>query len=181
MRNRCVLLHRDPFLEGSALMNRIPDLTEIEMVILEHLQRDARLSSSDLASKLNLTNTPVWRRIKKLEECGLIRGYHAHIDARLLGFGIESFLAVSVHSHDERSIQQFEAAITVIDEIVSCHMVSGSGDYLLRVVSRDMDSYADFITKVASTLPGVRETRSAFSLRTLKPFAGLPIRKAMKD
>ena len=162
-------------------MSRAIELTDVEIVILEQLQRDARLSSSDLAAQLNLTNTPVWRRIKKLEESGLIRGYHAHIDARLLGFGIESFLSVSVHTHDERHIQQFEAAVAVIDEIVSCHLVSGSGDYLLRVVSQDMDSYADFITKVAASLPGVRETRSAFALRTLKPFAGLPIRKASKE
>ncbi|MEZ0307826.1 MAG: Lrp/AsnC family transcriptional regulator, partial [Ramlibacter sp.] len=60
-------------------MSRAMDLTDVEVVILEQLQRDARLSSSDLAAQLNLTNTPVWRRIKKLEECGLIRGYHAHI------------------------------------------------------------------------------------------------------
>jgi Lrp/AsnC family leucine-responsive transcriptional regulator len=161
-------------------VSRVPALTDVEMVILEHLQRDARLSSADLAAQLNLTTTPVWRRIKKLEECGLIRGYHAHIDARLLDFGIETFLSISVHTHDERHIQQFEAAVAVIDEIVSCHLVSGTGDYLLRVVSRDMDSYADFITKVASTLPGVRETRSSFVLRTLKPFTGLPIRMASK-
>lgn len=160
-------------------MSLAPGLTEVEMIILEHLQRDARLSSADLASQLNLSVTPTWRRVKKLEESGLIQGYHAQIDARLLGFGIESFLSVSVHAHDERGIQQFEAAVATIDDIVSCHMVSGTGDYLLRVVSRDMDSYADFITRIAATLPGVRETHSAFALRTLKPFAGLPIRKAV--
>ncbi|SRR5258706_2402575 len=162
-------------------MTRAPGLTDVEMTILEHLQRDARLSSADLASQLNSSTTSVWRRIKKLEEAGLVRGYHAQIDARELGFGIESFLTVSVHSHDERSIHLFEAAVAAIDDIVSCHLVSGTGDYLLRVVSKDMESYADFITRVAATLPGVRETHSAFVLRTIKPFAGLPIRKACRD
>jgi DNA-binding Lrp family transcriptional regulator len=156
------------------------DLSDTDMTILEQLQRDARLSSSELATQLNSSTTSVWRRIKKLEEAGLVRGYAAQLDARLLGFGIESFLTVSVHSHDERSIQLFEAAVASIDDIVSCYLVSGMGDYLLRVVSKDMESYADFITRVAATLPGVRETHSAFVLRTIKPFAGLPIRKATR-
>jgi DNA-binding Lrp family transcriptional regulator len=156
------------------------DLSDTDMTILEQLQRDARLSSSELATQLNSSTTSVWRRIKKLEEAGLVRGYAAQLDARLLGFGIESFLTVSVHSHDERSIQLFEAAVASIDDIVSCYLVSGMGDYLLRVVSKDMESYADFITRVAATLPGVRETHSAFVLRTIKPFAGLPIRKASR-
>ena len=156
-------------------------LTETDVTLLERLQRDARLSSSELAAELNSSTTSVWRRIKKLEESGLIRGYAAQLDAGLLGFGIESFLTVSVHSHDERSIQLFEAAVASIDDIVSCTLVSGLGDYLLRVVSKDMESYADFITRVAATLPGVRETHSAFALRTIKPFAGLPIRKALRD
>ena len=156
-------------------------LSDTDMTILEQLQRDARLSSSELATQLNSSTTSVWRRIKKLEEAGLVRGYAAQLDARLLGFGIESFLTISVHSHDERSIQLFEAAVASIDDIVSCYLVSGMGDYLLRVVSKDMESYADFITRVAATLPGVRETHSAFVLRTIKPFAGLPIRKATRD
>ncbi len=162
-------------------MSSVAGLTEDEMVILEHLQRDARLSSADLAAQLNLSVTPTWRRVKKLEETGLIRGYFAQIDPKLLGFGIESFLMVSVHAHDERSNQLFEAAVLAIDDVVSCQMVSGAGDYLLRVVSRDMDSYADFISRVAGALPGVREMRSTFVLKTIKPFAGLPIRKASLD
>jgi DNA-binding Lrp family transcriptional regulator len=162
-------------------MKRAAGLTDIDMTILEHLQRDARLSSAELAGKLNSSTTSVWRRIKRLEEAGLVRGYAAQLDARRLGFGIESFLSVSVHAHDERSIQLFEAAVASIDDIVSCYLVSGMGDYLLRVVSKDMESYADFITRVAATLPGVRETHSAFALRTIKPFAGLPIRKALRE
>ena len=161
-------------------MKPAPGLADTDLAILEQLQRDARLSSSELATQLNSSTTSVWRRIKKLEEAGLVRGYAAQLDARLLGFGIESFLTVSVHSHDERSIQLFEAAVASIDDIVSCYLVSGMGDYLLRVVSKDMESYADFITRIAATLPGVRETHSAFVLRTIKPFAGLPIRKATR-
>ena len=101
-------------------MSCAPGLTEVEMVILELLQRDARLSSADLAAKLNLSVTPTWRRVKKLEESGLIQGYHAQIDPKELGFGIESFLMVNVHAHDERSNQLFEAAVGAIDDVVSC-------------------------------------------------------------
>lgn len=160
-------------------MSRREELTETEVVILEHLQRDARLSSANLAEQLNLTNTPVWRRIKKMQESGLIEGYHVHLNAQKLGFGIETFLTISVHTHDERNIEEFSAAVELVDEIVSCHMVSGDGDFQLRVVAKDMEAYADFITRVAGKLPGVREIRSSFILRTLKAHAGLPIRKGL--
>lgn len=162
-------------------MGRPEALTEVEVVILEQLQRDARLSSADLAEQLHLSNTPVWRRIKKMQESGLIDGYHAHLNAQKLGFGIESFLSISVHTHDERNIQEFTAAVAAVDEIVSCHMVSGNGDFLLRVVATDMNAYADFISRVAGKLPGVREIQSSFVLKTLKSHAGLPIRKAALD
>lgn len=162
-------------------MSRTPELTEVEVVILEHLQRDARLSSAELAEKLSLSNTPVWRRIKKMQETGLIEGYHAHLNAQMLGLGIETFLSISVHDHDEKNIREFTAAVEAIEEIVSCYMVSGRGDFLLRVVSRDMNSYAEFVNRVAAKLPGVREISSSFVLRTLKPYSGLPIRKAAFD
>ncbi|MDH0865597.1 Lrp/AsnC family transcriptional regulator [Mitsuaria sp. GD03876] len=159
-------------------MSRDTALTEIEVVILEHLQRDARLSSADLAEQLHLSNTPVWRRIKKMQESGLIQGYHAHVDARRLGLGIEAFLTIGVHQHDDTNIREFTEAVATIDEIVACDMVSGRGDFLLRVVAKDMDAYADFVNRVAAKLPGVREIQSSFVLRTIKPYSGLPIRKA---
>src|SRR4051812_36733423 len=109
MQERRTLLWGVVCLEISVVMSRLVELTDVEKVILERLQRDARLSSADLASQLNLSNTPVWRRIKKLEESGLIQGYHAHLDARLLGFGIQTFLSINVQSHDERSMQKFKA------------------------------------------------------------------------
>lgn len=160
-------------------MSAAPDMTEVEVFILEQLQRDARLSSAELAEQLNLSNTPVWRRIRKMQESGLIQGYHAHLDARRLGLGIEAFLSIGVHQHDDRNIQEFTAAVELIDEIVSCYMVSGRGDFLLRVVVKDMEAYADFVNRVAAKLPAVREIRSSFVLRTIKPYAGLPVRKAV--
>ncbi|MBK9235999.1 MAG: Lrp/AsnC family transcriptional regulator [Rhodoferax sp.] len=159
-------------------MSCAPSLTEVEMVILELLQRDAPVSA-DLAAKLNLSVTPTWRRVKKLEESGLIQGYHAQIDPKELGFGIESFLMVNVHAHDERSNQLFEAAVGAIDDVVSCQMVSGAGDYLLRVVSRDMESYADFISRVAGALPGVREMRSTACSRPSNPLPDCQSAKAV--
>lgn len=160
-------------------MSAASDMTEVEVFILEQLQRDARLSSAELAEQLNLSNTPVWRRIRKMQESGLIQGYHAHLDGRRLGLGIEAFLSIGVHQHDDRNIQEFTAAVELIDEIVSCCMVSGRGDFLLRVVVKDMEAYADFVNRVAAKLPAVREIRSSFVLRTIKPYAGLPVRKAV--
>lgn len=152
------------------------ELSSTDLTILSKLQQDARLSSTDLASGLNISATPTWRRIKRLEELGIIKGYRAELSPIHLGYGVEAFVTVKVGLHDQRGFQLFEAAIMSNDMIVSCHIVSGSEDYLLRVITTDMESYATFITQQASQLPGVKEIRSAIVLKALKPFKGLHLK-----
>lgn len=159
-------------------MTRTTELTGIELTILDQLQRDARLSSAEIAPLLNISPSPTWRRIKRLEELGVISGYQAIVNARRVGFGVEAFVTLSFSVHDERVPQVVAAAAATVDEIVACYKVSGAGDYMMRVVARDMEAYANLITNVIGVLPFVSKVRSAFVLNEVKPYSGLPIRKA---
>lgn len=152
------------------------ELSTTDLIILSKLQQDARLSSADLASSLNISVTPTWRRVKRLEELGIIQGYRAELSPIHLGYGVEAFVTVKVGLHDQRSYQLFEAAILSNEMIVSCHIVSGSEDYLLRVITSDMEQYATFITQQANQLPGIKEIRSIMVLKALKPFKGLNLK-----
>lgn len=150
-------------------------LTQMELSILEKLQQDARLTSAELAGSLNTSLTPIWRRIKKLEQLGIIRSYRAELDARRLGFEIDSYITITVDSHDERTFQQFEAAVISCSSIVACHVMSGSGDYLIRVICKDVDSFANFVTQYLNKLPGVKNICSSIVLKTIKKFEGIPM------
>lgn len=152
------------------------ELSPTDLTILSRLQQDARLSSAELATGLNISATPTWRRIKRLESSGVIKAYRAELSAAHLGYGVEAFVTISVSLHDERGFQLFEAAVLSNEYIVSCHVISGPGDYLLRVMTSDMESYANFITRHANQLPGVKEIRSSMVLKALKEFRGLPLR-----
>lgn len=150
-------------------------LTDIELTIIEELQRDARRSTADLAPLLNMSTSPTWRRIKRLEEDGVIRGYQAVVDARRVGFEVEAFVILGMAAHDERTHERLAAAVACAEEIVSCHRVSGSGDYVLRIMTRDMDGYGSVLARVIGALPGVARVESSFVLKEVKSSGGLPI------
>lgn len=150
-------------------------LTDVELTIIDQLQRDARRSTADLAPMLNMSTSPTWRRIKRLEDDGVIRGYQAIVDARMVGLEIEAFVLLGMAAHDERTHERIAAAVACTDEIVSCHRVSGSGDYMLRIVTRDMGGYGALLSRVIGALPGVARVESSFVLNEVKARTGLPV------
>ncbi|MGA7778051.1 MAG: Lrp/AsnC family transcriptional regulator [Paraburkholderia sp.] len=152
-----------------------PTLSPLDRSILACLQDDPRISMATLAEKTNSSVSPCWRRVKRLEETGLIAGYHMDLNRRALGFGIDSFLFVKLTSHHERQTLEFERAVEPIEQVLSCHILSGQEDYLLRVVERDLDSFALFMRKVIAGLPHVREVRSALIMQTIKESNRLPL------
>lgn len=133
------------------------------------------MSNARLAERLKLSETPVWRRLRRLEEDGVITGYQALIDRKKLGIGLLAFVRVTFANHSGEQPFQFEEAIQAIPEILSCHNVSGESDYLLQVVARDLESYGDFVSKVLRKLPGVAEIHSSLSMREIKASNRLPI------
>ncbi|WP_022667696.1 Lrp/AsnC family transcriptional regulator [Desulfospira joergensenii] len=155
----------------------MPDYTldKTDIAMLDLLQKEGRMSNVKLAEKLNLSETPCWRRQKRLEEAGLIKGYQADLDPRLLGFGVLAFVQICFSIHTDDSLAQFEKAIQEIPQVLFCHNISGEADYLLQIVSESLESYEKLSRNVIRRLPGVTSIKTSFSLREVKATQNLPI------
>lgn len=151
------------------------ELDQVDNNILDNLQRDGRLSNARLAQELSLSETPCWRRIKRLEEEGVIEGYQANLNRRKLGLGVMAFVQITCTEHDEETTRAFEAIIRSSANIMSCHNTTGNADFLLQVVARDLDDYSNFVERVIRKLPGVSAIQSNLSLRELKSSTRLPL------
>lgn len=157
------------------------EFDEYDFKILEALQADGRLSNNDLAARVGLSASPCWRRVKRLEEEGIIRGYQAMFDRRRLGLGVTVFVNVAIQSQDTKAHKAFEEAVVKLPEVVGCHILAGQQDFLLQVVAEDLDAYSDFALHKLGQLPGVREIHSSFALKEVKPPLRLPLRRAAPD
>ena len=134
--------------------------------ILQLLCENARLPVADIADAVNLSATPTIRRIKRLEETGVITGYHAHTSAASLGYDLAIFVAVSMDKHTKERFAQFEQQVALFDEVVSCSIVTGrSEDYLLKVLVKDMRHYEEFLLERLSKIEGVSQLHTSFELR----------------
>jgi Lrp/AsnC family leucine-responsive transcriptional regulator len=157
----------------------MPDSTiEIDATdrrLLREVQRDGRAPVVALAERVGLSATPCQRRLRRLEEAGVIAGYAAVLDAARLGLGLTAFVQVSLASRSEETVEAFHAAIGRMPEVLAAWAMSGETDYLLQVLARDLADYGEFATRRLLRLPGVKDTRSAFVLRTVKPPAGVPV------
>ncbi len=150
-------------------------LSKTDIKILEHLQRDARITNQDLADAIGLSASPTWRKVRKLEEDEVIQGYRAVLNRRKIGLNVMVFVRVTIDSHSEAEARKFEAEVTALDNVVSCYSIGGDADFLLQVVSADMDAYAEFAMSVIRRLPGIKEMQSMFVLKEVKGMAGLPM------
>ena len=146
-----------------------------DLRILGVLQAEGRLTNQELADKVGMSTSPCWRRVKRLEESGLIKGYQAVLDRRRLGLGVLAFIRVSIDSHSEAEAKRFEKDVLKLDEVVACYSIAGDADFLLQVVARDLDAYAEFAMTVVRRLPRIKEMQTTFVLKEIKPMQGLPI------
>ena len=151
------------------------ELDRTDRRLLAALQEDARLTVAELAERVSLSTSPCWRRVRRLEQAGYIEGYHAHLSAAKLGYGITAFVSVVMGSHTQDVARAFEAAVQEIPQVVACHNVSGEYDFLLEVVATDLAAYGEFARNVLQGLPGVRELHSSFSLMSIKARRRLPL------
>ena len=151
------------------------EIDKVDADILERLQRDGRLSNAKLAEQIALSETPCWRRVKHLEELGVIGGYQATLDRRKLGFGVMAFVQLVCTQHGEEVTAEFEKVIQACPNVLPCHNTTGEADFLLQVVAKDLDDYSRFVDKVLRKLPGVSSIRSNLSLRELKASNRLPV------
>lgn len=153
----------------------ITELDRTDYKILRELQRNARLSTTELAEQVALTPSPCWRRLKALESGGYLRGYRAELDPRKLGYGVTAFVNILLESHSRDLGIAFERAVMEIPEILSCHNVSGHFDFLLQVIAKDLESFGDFARDNIRCLPGVKEMNSSFSLKEVKVSKEIPL------
>jgi Lrp/AsnC family leucine-responsive transcriptional regulator len=151
------------------------DLDKVDRAILAALQSDGRATTASLAAAVNLSETPCARRLKRLESEHYIDHYRAVLCRRALELGVLAFAYIRFGVHTRDLSDKFEREIQAIPRIVSCHNVSGTADYLLQVVARDMDDYGLFMRDVLRTLPGVTSVESMFSMREVKRDSGLPL------
>lgn len=143
--------------------------------ILQELQADARLSTQALAEKVGLSATPVWRRVKELEDRGVIRGQVVLVDREKVGLSILVLANVSLVRHSEGAVEQFERLVGTRREIIECHAITGEADYVIKVVAADMKAYDLFLQQHIFKLPGVSSVRSNVVLREVKYETALPV------
>ena len=143
-------------------------LDAIDQKIIAALQADGRLPIVDLANRVGLSATPCQRRVKRLEEEGLIMRYAALVSPAAMGFGLQALVEVTLEDHSEKTVEAFEAAIRARPEVVACYAVTGDMDFLLHVFATDLASFSDFALKALLRMPGVKGTRSSFIMQAIK-------------
>ena len=158
-------------------MYKRQDLDRIDKALLIALQDNARLTNAELADSVALTTSPCWRRVKILEESGVITGYQAILSPKALGYGVTAFVSVMMESHSQDTARAFEQRLLEIPEIIACHNVSGRYDFLLEVLAKDLESFGEFAREVLQTLPAVKEIYSSFSFKSVKPLRQIPVQE----
>ena len=150
-------------------------LDRVDRRLLEVLQEEGRLSNVALAERVHLSPSPCLRRLKALEQSGVIEGYRAVLDREAIGLGLTVFVEVKVEGHSEDTALAVENAVQPMPAVVSCHIVSGAADFLLEVVVPDLRAYERLLLGSLLKLPAVSDVRSNFAIRTVKAPSPLPL------
>jgi DNA-binding Lrp family transcriptional regulator len=166
MREKCALRRNVVVLER---------LDKFDRKILAHLQEDARLTNNDLSERVNLSPSQCSRRRQRLEDEGLIRGYRAVLDRDRLGFPLVNVISVTLATHNRDNARRFGELLTRLPEVQEAHALTGEMDYILKVVTPDLKSLADFVNDVLLPHDSVQHVKTAIVLETLKETNALPI------
>jgi Lrp/AsnC family transcriptional regulator len=151
------------------------DLDDFDRKILRILQHEPDISIQQLAERIGLSHTPCWRRLKKLEESGVIAGRAVLLDASALGLSITAFAHIKMKSHDERTLDAFERIARSRPEIVECFSMTGDSDFVLRIVMGSVSQYEVFLKKNLLHMPGVGSVNTSFALKCVKLTTVLPV------
>jgi DNA-binding Lrp family transcriptional regulator len=152
----------------------LPDLDGVDRQILAELQADGRMTNVELARRVGLSAPPCLRRVRRLEEQGIIRGYHADLDPQVLGWQITFFALVGLETQKEAVLTAFERMVTSWPEVRECHMIRGGGDFLLRLVARDTQ-HENALTSRLTESPHVLRVQTMPTIRTARDLSGVPV------
>lgn len=151
------------------------NLDDIDRQLLAAMQSEGRITNVDLADRVGLTPPPCLRRVRALEEGGVIKGYHADLDAAKLGYSITVFAMVSLKSQAEEDLRKFEEHMRELAEVRECHMLNGEIDFILKIVSKDLQSFQEFLTSKLTPAPNVASIKTSLTIRTAKSVPGVPL------
>ncbi|MEI7970805.1 MAG: Lrp/AsnC family transcriptional regulator [Betaproteobacteria bacterium] len=143
-------------------------LDKFDLAILSVLQEDSRTSLQDISTRVGLSSTPCWNRIKRMETEGVIRGYTVRIDPAAVGLGETVIVQVTLESHNDETLFEFGRALGEIPEVIEAFLISGDYDYLIRIAVRDTRDYERLLREKLYRIPGIRHSKSGFVLRRLK-------------
>ncbi|MAI46378.1 MAG: Lrp/AsnC family transcriptional regulator [Hyphomicrobiaceae bacterium TMED74] len=147
----------------------------VDQRILQALQEDGRLTATDLAERVGITTSPCLRRLRILEDAGIIRGYTALVDQTKIGLPISVFISIKLERQSEEAMERFETAVRRCPEVLECYLMTGPRDYLLRVVAKDLNDYEDFVKGTLTRISGIANIESSFALGQVKHSNSLPI------
>lgn len=150
-------------------------IDELDRSILAILQEEGRVTNVELAGRVGLTAPPCLRRMRALEESGVIKGYHAELDPGALGYGIMVFALVSLRSQAEDDLRAFESHVARLPEVRECHMLNGEIDFILKIVAHDLQSFQAFLTSKLTPAPNVASVKTSLTIRTSKTSCGIPV------
>ncbi|MSQ51484.1 MAG: Lrp/AsnC family transcriptional regulator [Betaproteobacteria bacterium] len=152
------------------------DIDRYDRQILGVLQMEGRISNQDLAERIGLSPSPCLRRVKALEQAGLITGYRAHVDAKALGLSLHALIHISMDQHTPERFKNFDAQISEIPEVMECLLITGqAADYQLKLVVRDMDAFQELLLNRITRIKGVTGVHSSFILRRVVDKTALPV------
>ena len=148
---------------------------KIDRKILEILQKSAKITNAQLSKDIGLSPAPTLERVKKLENLGVINSYHAKIDISKIGLGVTTFVLVTLIGHNRENIDKFIEEINHIDEVIECHHITGAGDFILKIISRDIPAYQKLMLEKVSNIKVVDNMQSMVVLSTFKDSKVMPI------
>ncbi len=152
-------------------------LDVIDRIILDELQVNGRITNVELAEKAGITAPPCLRRVRALEEAGIIKSYHADLDADSLGYSICVFALVRLRSQAEADLQAFEQHMSTLPEVRECHMLNGDIDFILKIVCEDLQRFQKFLTTSITPAPNVTSVKTSLTIRTSKLLPGVPVKR----
>lgn len=150
-------------------------LDAIDKKIVRDLQNNGRITNVDLAKNAGISAPPCLRRLRALEEAGVIKSYHARTDGAALGFNVTVFAMVKLTSQAEKDLEAFESRMNEMDLVRECHMLAGDVDFLLKIVAKDWDQYQEFLTSELTSAPNVTSVKSSLRIRAAKNLSGVPV------
>jgi len=151
------------------------DIDALDRKILNALQADGRSSNVELSARVHLSAPQCFRRVRSLEERGVIRGYRAEVQPQSLGLGVMAYVSLNIDGGQFGRVREIEADIRAFPQILECHTVSGDSDYLLKVVARDLKGLSTFLTDRLMQVPGVDDVRSMICMEEIKAPSPLPV------